>query len=147
MTSTRHPAPSTQTTTVRRARPVVLSACCLVLLLLSGCVRRSLTIRTNPPGASVYVNDQLKGTSPLTYDFVWYGWYRVTLRKDGYVRHDDRRLMRAPLHLWIPLDLIMELLPVTIPDRRTWTYDLTKAEELPSPAPPAATGADDDGAR
>lgn len=113
----------------------------------AGCVRRSLTIRTNPPGAQVYINDQLKGSSPVTYDFVWYGWYRVTLRKDGYARQDDRRLLRAPVYLWIPLDLLLELLPLTISDHRTWTYEMTPAEEPPSPAPPTPAGASDDPAR
>ena len=121
----------------RTVRSVTL---CLVLsasgLVLTGCLRRSLTIRTNPPGALVYINDQLKGTSPLTYDFMWYGWHRVTLRKDGYVRLDDRKMLRAPLYLWIPIDLAMELLPFPVRDTRTWSYTLTPAPSVPTPAPP-----------
>jgi hypothetical protein len=100
-------------------------------------VHRTLTIRTDPPGATVYINDQLKGTSPLTYDFVWYGAYRLTLRKDGYQRLDDRKMLRAPLYLWIPLDLVMELLPLRVPDHRTWSYALTPTPELPTPMPPS----------
>jgi hypothetical protein len=106
-------------------------------LLTTGCIRRSLTIRTNPPGARVYVNDQLKGESPVTYDFVWYGWYRLTIRKDGFERLDDRRRLGTPFYLWIPLDLAMELLPLTIHDHRTWSYTLAPAQELPTPVPPA----------
>lgn len=109
---------------------------CSFLVLTSGCVRRSLTIRTDPPGAMIYVNDELKGTSPVTYDFTWYGWYRVIARKDGYQRLDDRKLLRAPVHLWIPFDLVMELLPVSIRDQREWTYALTPAERVPVPVPP-----------
>ena len=106
-------------------------------LFAGGCVHRSLTIRTDPPGAMVYVNDQLKGTSPVTYDFLWYGWYRLTLRKEGFERVDDRRVLAAPMHLWIPFDLAMELLPFPVRDERTWTYALTPAQELPTPKPPA----------
>lgn len=113
-----------------------------MLLLANGCVRRELTIRTDPPGAAVYVNDQLKGESPVSYDFTWYGHYRLTLRKDGYARVDDRRMLRAPVWLWIPLDLVMELLPLTITDRRTWEYALTPQAELPEPAPPELTRQD-----
>ena len=116
-----------------------LASCCL--LLLSGCVHRSLTIRTEPPGAKVYVNDELKGDSPLTYDFTWYGWYRLTLRKDGFERLDDRKLLRAPVHLWIPFDLFMELLPLRVRDARTWSYTLTPTKELPTPVPPAPSAA------
>ena len=105
-------------------------------LLLTGCVYRSLTIRTEPPGALVYVNDALKGPSPVTYDFLWYGWHRVTLRKEGYERLEDRQLLRAPLSLWIPFDLAMELLPFPVRDRRTWSYTLTPAATPPAPVPP-----------
>lgn len=113
-------------------------ACCMSLLLLvPGCVHRSLTIRTDPPGAQVYVNDELKGESPVTYDFTWYGWYRLTLRKDGFERLDDHKLLRAPIHSWIPFDLFAELLPLPVRDARTWSYTLTPTQELPTPVPPA----------
>ena len=104
-------------------------------------MHRSLTIRTEPPGATVYVNDQLKGESPITYDFLWYGWHRVTLRKEGFERVDDRRLLRAPGYLWIPFDLVMELLPFPIRDTRTWSYTLSPITELPTPRPPELIGA------
>jgi hypothetical protein len=99
-------------------------------------VRRSLTIRSEPPDALVYVNDQLLGKTPVTYDFTWYGWHRVILRKDGYQRVDDRRQLRAPVYLWIPLDLVMELLPFPIRDTRTWDYTLAPSEVPLSPEPP-----------
>lgn len=112
----------------------VLCAMCCVLGV--GCVRQSLTIRTEPPGALVSVNDQVKGQSPVTYDFQWYGWHRVSLRKDGFERVEDRRLLQAPPHLWIPLDLVMELLPWRIRDDRAWSYTLTPTMPLPEPTPP-----------
>jgi len=105
-------------------------------LWTSGCLHRSLTIRTEPPGALVYVNDQLKGESPVTYDFQWYGWHRFSIRKDGYERLDDNRLLRCPPSLWIPFDLAMELMPFPVRDQRTWSYTLTPAPELPTPVPP-----------
>lgn len=108
-------------------------------LMLTGCVRRSLTIRTQPPGALVYVNDELKGQSPVTYDFLWYGWHRVMLRREGYERVDDRRLLDAPPHLWIPFDLLMELVPLEVIDARVWSYTLMPIQELPTPSPPPLT--------
>jgi len=104
--------------------------------LLTGCVERSLTIRSEPAGAQVWVNDELLGTTPHTYDFRWYGWYRVTLTKSGYAQLDDRRFLKAPLHLWIPVDLMMELLPWTIRDDRELSYSLSPYESLPEPEPP-----------
>ena len=104
---------------------------------MTGCLHRSLTIRTNPPGAQIYVNDQLKGESPLTYDFLWYGWHRITLRKEGFVRQDDLKLLRSPVYLWIPFDLAVELLPFPVHDARSLDYTLTPASPLPAPVPPA----------
>ncbi|MBI3321221.1 MAG: PEGA domain-containing protein [Candidatus Omnitrophica bacterium] len=121
-----------------RCRPP--TAYCLLgpalLLLTTGCIYRSLTIKTEPSGALVYMNDQLKGTSPVTYDFLWYGWHRITLRKEGFERVEDRKQLRAPIYLWIPLDLAMELLPVPIRDRRSWSYTLMRETIPPAPVPP-----------
>ena len=116
---------------------LLLTTYCLLFLVTTGCVHRSLTIRTEPPGAMVYVNDQLKGTSPVTYDFLWYGWHRLTLRKEGFERLEDRRVLAAPAHLWIPFDLAMELLPFPVHDDRTWSYVLTPVVSPPVPQPPA----------
>ena len=146
MTSDQRPATSDQQERrePRLLLPRLLVACCW---LLSGCVTRSLTIKTDPPGANVYVNDQLKGETPITYDFEWYGWHRLTLRKDGYQRFDDRKQLRAPIYLWIPFDLMMELLPFRIRDQRTWSYTLTPAPVIPTPQAPATTPETNDEAR
>ncbi len=106
------------------------------MCVLTGCVTRSLTIKTEPPNALVYVNDELKGPSPVTYDFLWYGWHRVMIRKEGFARLDDRKELRAPLYLWIPFDLVLELLPFPIHDQRIWPYALPPAPVIPTPEPP-----------
>ena len=56
----------------------------LVVLLLSGCVERQLTIKTIPAGALVTLNDEEIGPSPVTTSFNWYGDYNVRISKDGY---------------------------------------------------------------
>ena len=85
----------------------------------------------------VYLNDELKGQTPLTFDFLWYGSHRVILRKDGFERLEDRQTIRAPIYLWIPFDLAVELLPLPIRDARTWSYTLTPTITPQSPVPPA----------
>ncbi len=117
-------------------RQLIAAGCGFAILSTAGCVYRSLTIRTDPPGALVYVNDQLKGESPVTYDFMWYGTHRVTLRKDGFERLDDQKLLRAPVYFWIPFDLAFELIPFRMHDIREWSYTLTPSPTLPSPVPP-----------
>ncbi|MBI3011957.1 MAG: PEGA domain-containing protein [Candidatus Omnitrophica bacterium] len=104
--------------------------------MATGCLHRSLTIRTEPPGALVYLNDRLIGESPVAFDFEWYGWHRVMIRKSGFERIEDRKLLRAPAHLWIPFDLAMELAPFPVNDQRTWSYALTPLQSLPEPQPP-----------
>ena len=85
----------------------------------------------------VYLNDELKGQTPTTFDFVWYGTHRVMLRKDGFERIEDHQTIRAPVYLWIPFDLAIELLPFPIRDARTWSYTLTPTITPQSPVPPA----------
>jgi adenylosuccinate lyase len=114
---------------------VVLVACCLSLVA-GGCVRRALTIETDPPGAVVYLNDVVRGVSPATFDFEWYGWHRLMLQKTGYERVEARRVLRAPPYLWIPLDLAVELLPYPVRDRRVWRYTLRPLEEPQAPVAP-----------
>jgi len=115
------------------------TAYCLLLLFTTGCIRRALTIRSVPPGAQVFLNDHLKGETPLTYDFEWYGWYRVLLHKEGYERLDDHKFLRAPTMFWIPFDLVCELLPFRVWDRETWSYTLVPAPPPPTPSPPPLT--------
>ena len=56
----------------------------LLMAALGGCVERTMTFQSNPPGALVYVNNQEIGRTPMRRDFTWYGNYDVVLRKDGY---------------------------------------------------------------
>jgi hypothetical protein len=75
----------------------------------------------------------------VTYDFMWYGWHRVMLRKEGFERIEDRKLLRTPAYLWIPFDLVTELLPIPIRDVRVWSYELQPTVILPTPVPPDMT--------
>jgi len=120
---------------------LVLTAYCL--LLTTGCIRRNLTIRTEPPGATLIVNDETLGTTPHAWDFQWYGWYRITLLKDGYERLDDRMQLKAPIYFWIPLDLVMEVLPFPVRDDRALLYELKPKTGLPEPSPPITDASDD----
>ena len=69
---------------------VVRVALLLALLLpASGCVRRRLNVRTNPPGALVYVDNQQIGTTPCSVDFIYYGTREIRIDKAG-LRNADR---------------------------------------------------------
>ena len=104
-------------------------AFCLAAILLTGCVERTITIQTEPPGAVVTLNDQEIGVSPVTVPFNWYGDYWVRISKDGYETLDTHRKLKAPLHDWPPLDFVTEVLwPGRIVDAYEWTFDLSPKE-------------------
>ena len=66
----------------RRRGLVVLAA--FAALGLAGCVERVLLIRTDPPGARVWVNGKDRGTSPVSVRYVHEGRFEVRIEKAGY---------------------------------------------------------------
>ncbi|MCP4593710.1 MAG: PEGA domain-containing protein [bacterium] len=114
------------------ARGAVCAGLLLVLMgLLTGCVRRSLTVRTAPSGALVYLNDEEVGRSPVTTDFLWYGDYDVILRKEGHQTLKTHAVIRAPWYQVPPLDFFAEALyPGRIHDERFLSFEL-EPEDLP----------------
>ena len=55
----------------------------LGLLILSGCVDRTISITSTPSGALVYLNDEEVGRTPLVTPFTFYG-PAVTARMSAY---------------------------------------------------------------
>ena len=103
----------------------------LLIPLLTGCITRVVTVRSNPSGTLVYLNGEEVGRTPVTREFQWYGTYDVILRKDGYQTIKTSAAVSAPWWQFIPLDFLTDLLPVT--DERIISYDL----EIQPPANPA----------
>ena len=93
-----------------------------ILAVGSGCVRRTLTVTTDPPGALIYLNGVEAGRSPLERDFVFYGTYDVAVRKEGYETLKTKGKVIAPWWQWVPIDFFAEFLPLH--DRQTLTYTL-----------------------
>jgi hypothetical protein len=90
---------------------------------LTGCVRRTVTIRTEPQGATVLLNDQQVGTTPLTVDFTWYGDYDVVLRKEGYETLQTHKRLQTPWYELPGLDFISEVLvPFQIHDKQEMSF-------------------------
>ncbi len=81
----------------------------LLLIGLSSCVERTLTVRSDPPEARLYLNGTEVGRTPFTHDFVWYGTYDVELRKEGYETLKARGPVIAPWWQWVPFDLLAEI--------------------------------------
>jgi hypothetical protein len=92
--------------------------------LLAGCVEQTMKIDSDPPGALVYLNQQEVGRTPVTRDFKWYGDYDVQLRMEGYETLKTHQSVIAPAWNWAPFDLLAELLPIPLKDRRAYSYTL-----------------------
>ena len=87
----------------------LISAIALALGPL-GCVRRTITITTEPPSALVFLNDQEIGRSEVTTDFLWYGDYDVAIRHEGYETLQTHWDIKPPWYQVMPLDFFTEVL-------------------------------------
>ncbi|MGA3066821.1 MAG: PEGA domain-containing protein [Tepidisphaeraceae bacterium] len=93
--------------------------------LIGGCVERTLSVNSDPPGALVYLNDQEIGRTPMEHDFVWYGKYDVALRMEGYETLKTSQQISMPVYQLPPIDLLAELVPITFRDEKSLFYRLT----------------------
>jgi hypothetical protein len=112
---------------------------CIAILTLaalfgvSGCVVRELTVKSEPSGASVYINGREAGKTPHTESFDFYGSREIALRKDGYFTATRLVKLSVPWYEYFPLDLVSEiLLPIRLHDRHEFTFNL---KPLPERAP------------
>ena len=104
----------------------------LLAAVAAGCVQRRMTIRSNPPGALVYVDDYQLGTTPVSHDFVYYGTRKIRLVKDGYETLTVRQPFPIPWYEYFPLDFVSEnLIPWEIRDERV--VDLAMAPAAATP--------------
>lgn len=103
----------------------------LLALIWAGCVHRTMTIRSEPPGATVYLNNEEKGRTPQTIPFIWYGDYKIVLRKDGYQTLRIIQPIKPPWYEAFPLDIFSELLlPVCLEDQHFLHYELKETEPV-----------------
>jgi hypothetical protein len=94
-------------------------------LVPTGCVRRRMAVRTNPPGALVFIDNQQIGTTPCSVDFTYYGTREIRLVKPGYETLTVNQPIPSPWYQIPPLDFVSEnLVPTKILDHRTVSYEL-----------------------
>lgn len=95
--------------------------------LLLGCVDRRLAITSEPPGATVLLNDAEVGATPCEVEFTYFGTYDVRLHKDGYEPLVTKAKAKAPPHEWPGLDLAAIAVPTTKRTRIEWHFTMTPA--------------------
>ena len=103
------------------------------VLLVPGCVRRRLMVRSNPPGAMVYVDNQPIGTTPCATDFIYYGTREIRLVKAGYETLTVNQPLPAPWYEIPPFDFVSEnLVPRKIQDYRTVSLNMVPQVIVPT---------------
>ena len=113
-------------------RKSITAVGCAAAALAGGCVQRVMHVRSDPPGAAVWLNDVQVGRTPFDKEFLWYGNYDVVARADGYQTLKTTREVTAPWWQWVPFDALTDFLPL----RDDETIRLTLAPSVP-PNPPA----------
>ena len=107
------------------AAVTVLTSAVAVLASPNGHVDRRMTIRSNPPGALVFVDDYEIGITPVSTSFVYYGQRRIRLVKDGYETLTLIQPIPPPWYEIIGLDFFSEnLMSGKIRDERVFDYNL-----------------------
>ena len=108
----------------------------LLLLLassaLAGCVRRTLIVETDPPGAEVWIDGDPVGLTPVRIPFSHYGTREIVVAKGGFALIHERRPMKAPWYQRFPLDFFTEnAWPGTFVDERYFVYALQPEQADP----------------
>ena len=107
-----------------KCRVAVLGALVLAACICSGCVERKLLIRSDPPGAPVWLDEKPLGAAPVEVPFKYYGVSRLRV---GPIRDAQGRVQRpavermvdiaAPWYEEFPVDFFSEVLwPGTLRD-------------------------------
>ena len=96
----------------------------LLFASLVGCVKRRISISSNPQGALVWVNDREVGRTPVEFEFLYYGEYDLRLEKEGFEPIMTTRWAKTPVWELPVIDFFAE---VVAPDRESrvyWNFEL-----------------------
>lgn len=107
----------------------------IVALCVGGCngVQRRMTVRSNVPGAQVYVDNYEIGRTPVSTDFIYYGDRDIRLVKDGYETLKVKQKVNAPWYQYPGIDFIVEnLWPWEIRDERNFNYQMQPQYLVPT---------------
>ncbi len=98
-------------------------------LALTGCVRRIVTIDSQPPAALVYFDRKLIGETPCTHEFLYYGSHHLELVKEGHVNIRTVLNLKGPFYEYFPLSFFTEvLIPWQITNEHNYNFTLERGE-------------------
>lgn len=91
---------------------------------MAGCLERTITVTSEPPGAIVTLNDVEIGRTPVTTEFTYFGVYDVRVRKDGYEPLVTRRETTTPIWEYPGIDLFAIMAPWRVKTSIKWEFEL-----------------------
>lgn len=99
----------------------------LVFVVAQGCVERELFIKSDPPGAMVFVDGVAREVTPVSVPFDFYGERDIELRLGDHRVHRERVDVNPPWYMIFPLDFFSEvLIPFTCVDSHVIEIKLEK---------------------
>lgn len=103
----------------------------VVFPTLAGCVKRTISISSNPNGAIVWVNDREVGRTPIKFEFLYYGEYDVRLEREGYEPIMTTVWALAPWWDAPIIDMVAEVVS-SAESRIVWEFDLEPRNDDPA---------------
>ncbi len=116
----------------RAGRKLLLLLLAATSVFSSGCMHRRLTIRSDPPGAAVFVDGEEIGFTPTSIDYTYYSTREITLQKAGYKTLTTPVKLSTPWYQVFPLEFVTDNFAFTkINDRREVSYALAPEQLEP----------------
>ena len=120
--------PRRGTGTLRGSMPGRRILAALLVIAMTGCVKRTISITSEPAGALVWVNDREVGRTPVDVAFTYYGEYDVRLDLPGYEPIMTSRWIKAPVWDQPVADLVAEAWPRDLHSNPRWEFSLAVEE-------------------
>lgn len=103
-----------------------------LLAVSEGCVRRRITVRSDPPGAVAYLDNVELGKTPISRHFDFYGKRELRLVKDGYETHTELVALPAPWYEWPGIDFVSEIIvPGVITNQHYFDVRMRSQQMIP----------------
>ncbi|MGL6225227.1 MAG: PEGA domain-containing protein [Thermoguttaceae bacterium] len=116
----------------RRSLLALLLLLGTLLAVSEGCVRRRITVRSDPPGAVAYLDNVELGKTPISRNFDFYGKRELRLVKDGYETHTELVALPAPWYEWAGIDFVSEILvPGVITNQHYFDVRMRSQQMIP----------------
>ena len=109
----------------------ILVSTLLAMMTLAGCVKRTISITSDPGGALVWVNDREVGRTPLEIGFLYYVEYDVRVERDGQEPIMTTRWASAPSWDVPVVDLAVESFSKNKKTVVLWHFDMEQRNDDP----------------